>query len=441
MENIFEYLKINDKSQKKSFIDLITLESNSNHEMFNKSFRPYIYLFKMIIGIIVSDTILFLSKKLKSKIEQITFVTHYSHIVKVIGLYNIFNDTEFTVLYVPTFHNEERKKHYDTLKNKNNVIFDFFGLKVFIKSLFLIKDLKRINDLSNEFPDKKTVFINILKYKIYSFYTEKRIRNSNNCTLWIFDNDKSPIFSPLVKELNIKNIPTINLQHGSFFENNLFYSYPITKYTFTCSEREKLIFEKYIPNVEQEKIKVIGAPLQTFSHNSNNNINSAKIQYDLLVLLTSVSNDKFKEIQRKIITTLNELNDLNILVRFRPASKHLDEALLKSKISNKINISNDTLSNDINNSKKIITFSFDALFNCIIDNKQVIIICDDEKKAQLKPMSSPICLPFSHIDSLKSAIYTNNSFDKLNFIWNFGEYNKEIYSLNFKKLCYEIIKS
>lgn len=442
MEEVYKYLNLDNKENQNSFDTLISWELD-NESTVAKKVNIISFLLKLSIGILVSDLVqLFQLQFRKSKLGSVVFVTHYSHILKAIGFNKVFENENYGILYVPTVHSKDRTRHFKQLKENKNVKFDYFGLSTFFKSFLLFFDILFFIKLKKKYPNSFSVlFKNIVKYKIFEFYAEKTYQIGRSVKLWIFDNDRDTNFTPLIILINKRGIPTVSLQHGVFFEGNKFYIPSISKHVFCCSEREKKMFVR--GGVEIDKINVIGAPLQTFVHKNSNldvkhNIN---IKYDVLILLTSTIFEKEFAAQIKLLNLLANHDEFSVIVRFRPASVHYDREQLDKYISPKFFISDNDLEADIRQSKSIITFSFDALYNCVINNKKIILLCAPEIKKQLSTQTNPLVLNYLDIESIIKYLNLDIPFEKEVFVNNFGEYDFSIYRSNFIDSCKSIMNN
>lgn len=442
MEEVYKYLNLDNKENQKSFDTLISWELD-NESTVAKKVKIISFLLKLSIGILVSDLVqLFQLQFRKSKLVSVVFVTHYSHVLKAIGFNRVFENENYGILYVPTVHSKDRTRHFKQLKENKNVKFDYFGLSTFFKSFLLFFDILLFIKLKKKYPNSFSVlFKNIVKYKIFEFYAEKTYKIGRSVKLWIFDNDRDSSFTPFINLINQIGKPTVSLQHGVFFEGNKFYIPSITKYVFCCSEREKKMFVR--GGVEIDKINVIGAPLQTFVHkNSNLDVNhNDNIKYDVLILLTSTIFEKEFAAQIKLLNLLANHDEFSVIVRFRPASVHYDREQLDKYISPKFFISDNDLEADIRQSKSIITFSFDALYNCVINNKQIILLCASEIKKQLSTQTNPLVLTYLDIESIIKYLNLDIPFEKEVFVNNFGEYDFSIYRSNFIDSCKSIMNN
>lgn len=431
MNDIFNYLNI-PKDHQLGFLNYLDLGKKNS-----RSVNVFFYLLKLVFGIIISDFIHFFQNKNHQKtiFNNNVFITHYSTIIKAKELVNIFSENELTVLYLPTIHIRSKYKHINYFKNDSNVFFDYFGLKVFLFSFSLLKDtfflMKIQKNYKEDFPHIIRV---VLKYKIFIKYSEKLtdadIKNKKN---WILDNDRDGSFSAIVGVMRQTNANTINMQHGLFFEGNKFYLPSISKYVFCCTSREKELFKRAGHN--ENNIFVLGAPLQSInSHIKKVNVS---IQYDVLILLANTSNETLRLMaQKSVLNVLKNFDNKKILLRFRPASENQDKAKLLDDLYPNFYISkNSTLTDDVSRSKEIISFSFDALYECFRLKKRVYFICEDNIFSQLRSSKNPILVPYSSINKLTYYFKEELTVDFGEESYDFGSPDFDAYSSRIKKYC------
>ncbi|WP_461638880.1 hypothetical protein [Labilibaculum euxinus] len=410
-------------------------ESYTNCQKITSRLDIFFFLVKVLIGIIVSNFICFFKyKKKNNEFNENIFVTHYSHYIKASVIPKILSKDKTSILYTPTMHVHEIRKHYNHFVNDKNVHFDTFGIKVFFNFFSTFKLISFFSNLLKDSNDKFGFLLTtIVKYRLFSLYADQLVENNTISRKWIFDNDKAPSFSPLVKKLNSLDICTINLQHGSFFDGNKFYLPSISKYVFCCSEREKALFVD--SGLAPSQVLIVGAPFQSFIDILN--YEKYKINdksYDLLVLLTETQTLKSYTRQLRLLKVL-ELSRLKTLIRFRPASKNADYAKLKSSIPANCDLSDEmSLDVDINRSVKIISFSLDALFVCKRYNKDICLICSTKIREQLTS-SGDFVVYGDHQDIDLDSFFMdiNSDHEDDNFGFNFGVTDFNQVKKNFMK--------
>ncbi len=389
------------------------------------------FLIKILIGVLLTNIVYFLKYRKKNiELKENVFITHFSYYIKASIALKILPENHYSILYVPTIHFKEINKHYDYFKNNENVCFDSFGMKVFLKFFLIFKKIPFFFDL---LKDSKGEFgfllAAILKYRLFSLYADRITQKNKTSKKWIFDNDKSPSFSPIVKKLNSLNICTINLQHGSFFSDNKFYLPSISKYVFCCSEREKVLFVN--SGTLPSNVFVIGAPLQSFADGiKQENFN---VVYDLLILLTDTTTTENIERQTYLLNIL-KTSHFKTLIRFRPASKEKDYIILKESIPDYCDISEGkSIEIDIMRSSKIVSFSLDALFVCNRYQKFTCLICSTKVSKELTSSDNFIVYSDDQDIDLDSFIMKeSDSCKNDNFSYNFGITDFEKIKKNFQ---------
>lgn len=288
------------------------------------------------------------------------------------------------IYYHPVFHLKNLFIHRKYFKENNQmVVIDAFNVSdvIYLIWRFTINycKLKQCSNELNKYFGYDTHHIvgayafYLLYEKSFGRFVEKKLSNLNR-KIWFLDYDldyKYIIFNDVIKKKRINDV-TVHIQHGSFFEYEGAYCNPVSDVTLCCSEREKKIISKF--NLYKADIRILGAPLQTFNDNivSVNKKNEYS-EYDCLFLLTSTNLSERTNIMKTILENHN-FKKFKTLIRFRPVSVNEDRLVLASYISGGDISENSSLQNDIKKSKVIISFSEDATFQSLREQKKTILV-------------------------------------------------------------------
>ena len=223
-------------------------------------------------------------------------------------------------------------------------------------------------------------------------------------------------------------IQTIQLQHGAFFDPNETTYFPLyTDKIICCSEREANLY--YVSGVKRMDISIAGAPLQTIGHKR---MEEYEIKYDIVVVLTDTRPQEL-EIQKKALTYLRRhYNNKRILVRFRPRSMVQDKQNLSGFVDDFVISANTSLMHDLYSSKRVVTFSLDAVFEIIQSKKNFVVIVS--RNTFYNEDLDGICYSIEDIDNALNNLFNcNDNKMKEHYITAFGETDEERICENFKK--------
>lgn len=305
---------------------------------------------------------------------KIIYITYNSHIVKSSIISKLLNNLVF--LYPPSADIKNLLKHYKAMKNnRSSYIFSRFAFnyKLFYKILAYIFFIAP--KISKKITVKQKLFhIRVIKDLIYYYWSNNYIRNferDSHKKIVLTEHDSVGAFLFLVQALNREGIATIQMQHGNFLKGNKEYI-PITKYFFSCSERERDILVS--ENISPSRIFVYGAPLQFFSHEKPHKFKS-KLKYKALVIASEV-NQANKSRDIALYRNIDSLfNKGEYLFRFRPSSRENDSNFIHDYLNNAvISESENSLWEDIFCAEFIISFSIDSLTHCLQMQKKVVFI-------------------------------------------------------------------
>lgn len=293
------------------------------------------------------------------------FISTVDKIFRTKNLQLITGNMKYSILYLPNLHLRSFIRyivHYK--KTKEDVYFIQFKFH----DIWL--SMNQYHKLFNNLNLGNSIEVKILKHQIAVFLLYNQLANryfskvNLQNTRWLFEHQKF-YFLPIVHFFKERRITTIELQHGRFntIKSDLFPDfYPLyCDYVFCCSKREKDLYLSL--GVSSQRVCVLGAPLQSLRQSINYSIKSNHHpKQDLLVILSCINEISFKLTTGVLEYLNNNYSHSIIKLRFRPRTYENDYLLLKSYISSFIISKECSLSEDIYQSKKIICFSDDALY-------------------------------------------------------------------------------
>ena len=305
------------------------------------------------------------------------------HIVRYKRLREIINQ-EVDMYYHPLFHFDSMIRHIDTFNSSGEKLFlDRFRVHDIFKTLFLIlrhyRSLSKCSsELDNHFNSNTCKLPGVIIFCILFSSTLRNFIDNlelpEKSRIWLLDYDfdyKYAIFNNVIHSLRPSD-KTVHLQHGSFVGYSDVYCNPSSDISLCCSPREKDIINKF--NKNNSHIDYLGAPLQSFIDGS---VLSAQLEYDILILLGSTYNSALKDMQKEFLSKFN-YNGFKVKVRYRPASKKDDEIELGQYCINAVISEGNTLLADVLSAKTVISFSMDALYACLRNNKRIYVLGIDD---------------------------------------------------------------
>ena len=389
------------------------LEYNTTGKSIPLFLIPLFYFFFIFINYLKKIRYSF-KEKYNTKKDAFVFIMGYSKVLYSSNLNKIAGDLSYSIIYLPDFHIKSFENHlnYNKTFSENNVFYANFKISDYLKFFYFYfsKIITIIKLETSSFNKYEVGFFwkTLFRYKIYSIFSKRYFQKIDVNTKWIFEHERI-IFTPIINYFKSKQINNTQLQHGVFYKpDNYFFPVYCDK-VICCSEREKEHYIQY--GMNGDNVLVLGAPLQTLNFFTKTLINEKNPSYDLLILLTDTTDVEYRNIQIKLLTHIfSYYNDiLKVKLRFRPSSKQQDMIYLSKYISN-FEISNGTsLIDDLNESKKIITFSVDSLFEILYFKKEVVIIYDNnfvDEKMISKCVSFADCIKrvdnfIKHNESIK----------------------------------------
>lgn len=363
--------------------------------------------------------------------DDFVFVTCFDPVHRVKTLPLIAGGKKYSKFFLPTTTRPTVVRdycHYYKEKADETVFLGLFNLVDIRKySLFLKNNRRILNEIQcDNVEDADVLRYHIKRFALYSIYTQRVFGKVKNDIIWIFEHDKF-FFIPVINEFRKKNVTTVQLQHGTFFNPMKAVYIPLYTDKIICSsEREK---ELYIESgVREQDVYIAGAPLQTIGSEIGT---SVKEKYDLLVLLTIAQGDLI-DMQKVTLNHINQhYSDKKILLRFRPRSKEQDRQVLEENLG-KHDISNGTtLIEDIQSAKKILTFSMDSIY-CIIQTDKVFVAIVSKEEMYGHYLDG-ICYTTHDLDiSLRNLFEISTDEARNKYLSVFGETKGENIKKNFQ---------
>lgn len=379
------------------------------------------------------------------EIKDITYVAGPFKIVKAKDLYEVV--PEASVYYYPCAGFNYLPQHIYTFNQKDRPLFiDKFQLG-YIYSVIktFICNYRSLKRFSNEIDciygtNMNDVIVVLLKSLYFHYHYEGLVKKlGTEQHIWLLEfNSGMEILSlqDSIKRHRPQDI-TVHMQHGMMLESKcLAYHNPVSDYDIVFGKREeKLLRNK---NKYSSIIIGIGCPLQSLGDFRINQKNEER--YDILVLLSVTRPKSSLDMQVELLRKIALLSEMNILLRFRPASKKEDLLLLSDYIQNMTVSEGNSLDEDIANSKLIISFSADALYHCFRNQKRSILIVykyiiDDF--SYYKPYSPNLMIKTIdelEINTIKEAVYDQRDVDYSidNFVkFNFGNIDTQSFKKDF----------
>jgi hypothetical protein len=196
--------------------------------------------------------------------------------------------------------------------------------------------------------------------------TFRRLKLKGAKPVCLFDLDNSGKEIMLVQELKRNGIPTVLVQHGIL--TNPYLYLPVSRYMLCCSEREK---EELIKcGVKPERLYTLGAPFQTIKRDVR--LQAKEMKYSVVVLAGNGS----RELQMQYVDMIKNSAVLNRQTRKKlRLHPHFTEeyiSLWKNGLPDYA-VEEASLLEDLYSSELIITFSQDALINCLRIKKKTVL--------------------------------------------------------------------
>lgn len=284
------------------------------------------------------------------------------------------------------------KRFVKEIKDSSNPILLLLSVKDLINYVcFILKNIKLLYNIGNnreyvdaDYNPNKFLLVCILKY-LACYRTLLQLRHilEDSQPSIITDHDKTPIVLALkhIREVYHLNFNIITINHGAFSGFNLYYINPYSDIIMCTCLREVELTKKYSAKC---RVYSYGIQLSTFIDDEHYNIINSK--YDLLILGT-ITDGNLGRIQLELLKYLKKTG-INFKYRLRPDSATKDKQFLSYILSDNDYTNRTTLLEDCASSKRIISFSLDALGRAVILNKQVAIFVDKHIFSDFSPIGN-----------------------------------------------------
>lgn len=245
----------------------------------------------------------------------------------------------------------------------------------------------------------------ILKTFLYQYWgkiVSKRLTQFFPEAVFFFEDDFIGKQLNLVEELNKLQKQTVQIQHGTMTDAR--YYFPLCKWMLCCSEREKKLLIQ--SGIEENRLFIMGAPLQTLPghatliHPSN---------FEMLIL-AGQGNHALQHFYTQMLIQSKRIQSCkNGLLRAHPVFTPGEKTAWMNSVPNFKVIPHSFLTQDITQSELIITFSLDAMIQCLWKKKKTIL-CYDPADDSLNFLKE---IPFFKIavqrEELDKAIFEFNN--------------------------------
>lgn len=443
---IFRLLCLKSK-YKSAYVDMICFDYNTlsnpliHHSPLNDNSNFYIKILTTLLAALVSHfrtCLINIRYSNKEAIDQdIILLPFADKIIRFKYIHSISKEP-IAIQYPPLWHFDNIKRHLAWYEQRGeSVCIGSFGFANILKSfLKLLANLSKIKKCSLELDSLYNSNNNNFAFRItmsllYDGFARKMVNNIGNRQknkIWLLDYDldyKYIIFNNVIKTLRRQD-KTVHLQHGAFVTEVESYCNPVSDYSLCCCGREKDIILKN--NRYSANILVLGAPFQTFQNDLEKEPLKVSENYDVTVLMTDTEETALK-LQKQVLEKLKSLN-LKILLRYRPSSKDIDAKRIGNVTKGMVVSQGSTLLEDIISSNLVLSFSEDALYDCIRNNKATVFCLPDSYDYHNLydfryplPEGFVICngCEFSDVDVDRMSHLPQIQFDNDDFItFNFG---------------------
>lgn len=353
---------------------------------------------------------------------------------------------DITVIYPPLYHYGYLQKHIDCFKQQGKTIFvgSFSFSDIVYAALVLLKNASIIRACHYQidkyfergYGSLTSVIVSSILYRRFLIRTLKLIPNDGLNRCWFFDYDfdyKYVVFNDEIKKSRPRDV-TFHVQHGAFLGYNDAYCNPVSDVSLCCSQREQNIIER--SNKYDSTICPQGSSWQSID-TSAQIIETSGIYYDILILLTDTLDRKLTQFQKKILNDLSRLN-VRVLARYRPQSRVMDMKELQDYVKN-MDVSDGTsLKQDIINSRLVLCFSEDAIFECFRNGRKVVFMTKDTScyVFDITPSQNMqiMSLDTYNIDNVMGLLnYPECDYSQDTFVkYNFGDFSFEDVKRNLK---------
>ena len=411
--------------------------------------KSLLYFVVTILSVFRAKKYLRLVQKPVKNLNQKVYVAGAMKVVKAKNIHDVIPDA--SVYYYPisslnsiethirTFNEKGHQLYVDSFKAKH-IISTF---KLFVGNYRRLLSFSRAVDLVYDTSYNDVIVIILKTIYFVNHFNEFSKKLAQDKHIWLLEFHSGMEMLALQNALrkNRSSDVTVHMQHGTMLENHYpEYHHPVTDYDVVCGEREVRILSEL--NKYQSKLVGVGCPLQSLGYLSETP--SELIKYDILVLLTVTNTTLALENQKKVLDLLRHQKNINVLLRFRPASQKDDSKNLSEYIKEMTVSNGTTLDEDIASSNVVVSFSADALYSCFRQGRKIVLIVSDKyiadefEKCGLQSDNFKI-ITIDAFDStvIDSKIAQKGTVDYLKdryIKYNFGSIDTDIYKREINEL-------
>lgn len=354
-------------------VKALSVEADRNRRLTMLMKHPY--LFHLALSIITNliYPLLGLRRKVRISKEEFIFVSCADPVFRTKNIGLITGNLSYCIIHQPNFHIKQTINYHKYFLSQS--IKAFFPTVRPQDVINARRQLKRFEKAAK--VDKKIDGYAVMKSVLSLFLINSNVTKGylKDCMefkgKWILEH-QIYFFVPVIYNLRSEGRETTMLQHGLFFKPTTdFFPLNCDK-VLCCSEREKRIYMR--EGVEENRVNVLGIPIQTITQTEMaNSVENNETVFNLLLLLTIVTKENAPLI-KEIIAYIKGKYD-KVLIRFRPRSREEDIQLLGDAVSDfTISDQNKTIVEDLRRSKKVITFSADALVEVVRADRPFLYI-------------------------------------------------------------------
>ena len=373
------------------------------------------FLFHALFAVVTNFLfpILGFKRRVHSSEFDFVFVSCPDPVFRTKNIDMLADTLKYCIIYLPNFHLSASIRYHKYFKEIGVMTaFPTISLRQVLYTWMKMRKFKRKFGLTTGNLEETKMISTMTRFLLYDKLTKKFVSDLGLFTgKWILEHQIYYFLNTIV-HLREQGKESTMLQHGLFFKPTTdFFPLHCDK-VLCCSEREKNIYIK--EGIDSNRVKVLGIPLQTISR--DNFKQSSRTEYQLLILLTLVNNNNAPKIG-EILTFVRQHYE-SVLLRFRPRSKERDMRFLEKYIANFDVSEGKTIGDDLLRSKKVITFSADAIVEVVKYSKPFVYIWLKEYQEFLEIIHCATMDDYKNqIQTLMSEdSYTNKMIEMSNYL-------------------------
>lgn len=342
----------------------LTVEADRNSKLSLLMRHPYMLHSVLSIVTRLIYPLMGIRSKVKIDNEDFVFVSCVDPVFRTKNLGLITGDLSFCIIHQPNFHIKQTIKYHRYFVSQNiKAFFPTIRLQDIFKARNQIRQFEKTIGISKGLDDYQVIRSVLSFFLIYSNIVKEYLKGSDDFNgKWVLEH-QIYYFIPVIYNLRATGKDTTMLQHGLFFKPTTDF-FPLNcDEVLCCSEREKNIYLR--EGVEEKRVKVLGIPIQTIHRFANTKpVTRDEKHYNLLLLLTVVT-EANAHLIKDILSYIRGKYD-KVLLRFRPRSRDDDMRLLGESVHEfTISDFSHTIDEDLYNSKRVISFSADAIVEVV----------------------------------------------------------------------------